>query len=236
MRIVWYYYISARIASGDCSSVIQCCMVYESGKINSCIRERDSEFCFILKMFCFREIDKILDRFEKSSFGDLSCSIVFTYNLKWSISICWHIIATINFSISSRYSQCCRKIICETDGIHSIISTCTAIRRRDILTKSTTPLIYKILFSCFGNHFSFCLFRIYLRDKIEFQFIEIISYLFVIRYLFLDCFQLSIKIPLTFHITRRDDIKLGFKKFHVCDILACWLIYGKHRAKKKSSQ
>ena len=120
-------------------------MLYEPCPGKSGIRERDSEFSFILEIFSFGKIDEILHSLDKLGFGDLSVSIVFTDDLERTIVVIRKIVAAICFSISCRYHQRSRKIICETDAIHGIIPSCAGVCCGDAGTQSTAPLIDKIL-------------------------------------------------------------------------------------------
>ena len=142
-------------------------MVDKSRPCKSGVRQFDSEFSFILCMFCFGEVDEVLDSLQKSSFRDLSGSIVFTDNLERTITIIGHIIATIYLSISRRYCQRSREIICETDSVHGVIPTRAGICSRDILAETTAILIDEILFSSLGKYLYFGFFGIHLGDQIE---------------------------------------------------------------------
>jgi hypothetical protein len=102
-----------------------------------------------LGSFPFGEVYEVLHSLKKFGFSNLSGSIVFAQDLKWTITICRQIIATICLPISSGYSEWSRKIVGKTNSIHSIVSTGTGIGSIYFLTKSTTIGSEKILFGGF---------------------------------------------------------------------------------------
>lgn len=178
----------------------------------------------ILCPFRFGEVDEVLDGLEEFRFRYRSCSVLLAENLEWSIAIVRQVIAAIRLPVSGRYHQRCRKIICETDAVHGVVSSCARIRCRYLLAESPAVLVEKILFENLGRSFGLVFFRIHLRQKIYPQFVEIIIQLFVIRELLLQRLELRVEIPLVFHVAAADCIKLIFKPDNLHYILVCRLI------------
>lgn len=133
-------------------------MIYESCPVKSRIRQSNSEFSFVLCMFSFGKIDKILDATQKNCFTDLSSTIVFTQDLERSITVGRKIISTRTFSISCSYRQCGGKVVGETKVIECSIPSRTCIGPRDFFADATSVGTQKILFKCFGCSFSFVFF------------------------------------------------------------------------------
>lgn len=206
-------------------------MVYKSCSVKSGIRERDSEFSFVLSMFRFGKIDKILDRLQKGSLGDSSCSIVFAQNLERTIAIVGEIIPTISLSIPRRYRQCRRKVVGKTNAIQGIVPASTVISSGDFFAKSSAIFVPKILFECLGDSFGFGFFCIELSKHIIAQGSEIVLQFFMIWIFFLKGLDLNIKISFVLDITRTDRVELDSKRVDLTNILASWFI-SSHISKK----
>ena len=155
MRIDWYDVISTSASSCYQTTIIECCMINKSGHIQSSIGESNSEFGLVLYPFRLGEVDEILHGLEKFCLRNLSGSIVFAEDLEGTITISRQIVATIGLSIPRSYRQGSREVICETNGIHSIVSAGAAIRGVDVLAKSKTIEINEGLFVSFGDNFCF---------------------------------------------------------------------------------
>ena len=109
--------VGERYISANISAIIERCVTYQSRHISSGVRERDSEFTFVLCSFSLRKINKILYALDKGVIRDSSGSIVFADNLKRAIAIARQVIPTRRFSVPGGDGQRRRKIIYKTNRI-----------------------------------------------------------------------------------------------------------------------
>lgn len=210
-------------------------MICKSCSVEAGVREIDSEFCLVLKMFSLRKLYEVSYGFGEDGLCDRSGSIVLAEDLEWPIAIGRQIVAAIRLSISSRYRKRCRKIIGEADGIECIVSPGARKLVCDVLYFSCEILIKKSFLELFGSYFGFGFFDSEFVYEVGIKLGKHPIYLFIARKLTNQYLDLTIKIPDVFHVASRDDIELGIEEIDLLLIAGAWIVCKNVQMLKRSN-